>query len=159
MPGVTDVGTEDRQDGEEAAGEADFFGMSLDHLCVAGLNGYFERVNPSWTRTLGWSREELLALPSIELVHPDDREATLDDPGLHDRRRLRAVGVLLEVQAGHPRVGLRVRRDRDAQAGLQVDRLTRGWHEERAQGDLTHSNHDGEDSVAKRHMTIAGFAS
>ena len=57
--------------------ETDFFEMSLDHLCVAGFEGDFKRVNPSWTRTLGWSREELLARPSIEFVHPDDREATL----------------------------------------------------------------------------------
>lgn len=55
----------------------DFFEMSLDCLCVAGLDGYFKRVNPSWTRTLGWTEAELLAVRSVELVHPDDRERTL----------------------------------------------------------------------------------
>lgn len=55
----------------------DFFEMSLDNVCVAGLDGYFKRLNPSWTRTLGWSLEELLARPSVEFVHPDDREMTL----------------------------------------------------------------------------------
>ena len=54
-----------------------FFEMSLDHLCVAGLDGYFKRVNPSWTRTLGWTVAELLARPSVEFVHPDDRASTL----------------------------------------------------------------------------------
>ncbi len=63
--------------GDTTDGGADFFGMSLDHLCIARFDGYFAKVNPSWTRTLGWTREELLARPSIELVHPDDREATL----------------------------------------------------------------------------------
>jgi two-component system cell cycle sensor histidine kinase/response regulator CckA len=56
---------------------SDFFEMSLDHLCIVGFDGYFMRVNPSWTRTLGWTAEELLAMPSIDLVHPDDRAKTI----------------------------------------------------------------------------------
>lgn len=58
-------------------GDAEFFEMSLDHLCVAGFDGYWKRVNPSWTRTLGWSREELTSRPLIEFCHPDDREGVL----------------------------------------------------------------------------------
>ena len=54
----------------------DFFEMSLDNVCVAGLDGYFKRLNPSWTRTLGWTVEELMSRPSLEFVHPEDREAT-----------------------------------------------------------------------------------
>ena len=56
---------------------SDFFEMSLDHLCIVAFDGHFLRVNPAWTRTLGWSHEELLASPSIDLVHPDDRDHTL----------------------------------------------------------------------------------
>jgi PAS domain S-box-containing protein len=56
---------------------ADLFEMSLDLLCVAGFDGYLKQVNSSWSRTLGWSVEELTSRPSIELVHPDDRAATL----------------------------------------------------------------------------------
>ena len=56
---------------------ADFFAMSLDCLCVAGVDGYFKRVNASWTRTLGWTPEELLASPSIDFLHPEDRDVTL----------------------------------------------------------------------------------
>ncbi len=56
---------------------SDFFAMSLDHLCIVDFAGVFLRVNPSWTRTLGWTAEELLGMKSIELVHPDDREKTL----------------------------------------------------------------------------------
>ncbi|MDO9021108.1 MAG: ATP-binding protein [Deltaproteobacteria bacterium] len=62
---------------EAASGDVEFFEMSLDHLCVAGFDGYMKRLNPSWTRTLGWTAEELMARPSIEFVHPDDRAMTL----------------------------------------------------------------------------------
>ncbi len=64
------------------AGEAEvslehFFELSLDLLTVAGFDGYFKRVNPTWSTTLGWTRAELFAVPSVEFVHPEDRAATL----------------------------------------------------------------------------------
>ncbi|HEV2276545.1 MAG TPA: response regulator [Acidobacteriaceae bacterium] len=51
--------------------------LALDLICVAGLDGYFKRVNQAWTDVLGYSKEELLTQPWINLVHPDDREATI----------------------------------------------------------------------------------
>lgn len=54
-----------------------FFAMSLDLMCVAGFDGYFRRVNPSWTRVLGWSEAELLSRPVHDFMHPQDREITL----------------------------------------------------------------------------------
>ncbi len=54
-----------------------FFTLSLDLLSIAGLDGYFRQLNPSWERTLGYTNEELKSRPFLEFVHPDDREATL----------------------------------------------------------------------------------
>jgi PAS domain S-box-containing protein len=53
------------------------FEHSLDLLCVAGLDGYFRQVSPSWTHVLGWTEVELLSRPIADFMHPDDREMTL----------------------------------------------------------------------------------
>jgi PAS domain S-box-containing protein len=62
---------------QPAAGRERHFNQSLDLLCIAGLDGYFKEVNPSWTRVLGWTREELLARPVEDFMHPEDRARTL----------------------------------------------------------------------------------
>lgn len=53
------------------------FDLALDLLVVAGLDGYFKRVSPSWTRVMGWTEEELLSRPVADFMHPEDRERTL----------------------------------------------------------------------------------
>ncbi len=54
-----------------------FFELSIDMLAIAGFDGFFKQLNPSWERTLGWSDEELRTKPYLDFVHPDDRESTI----------------------------------------------------------------------------------
>ena len=58
-----------------------FFELSLDLLCCADFSGYFKRLNRAWEVTLGFSRAELMSRPSIQFVHPEDRERTRDQNG------------------------------------------------------------------------------
>ena len=59
------------------ASHENFFDLSVDMLCVAGYDGYFKRLNPAWTQTLGFTQAELTARPYMDFVHPDDRLATV----------------------------------------------------------------------------------
>jgi PAS domain S-box-containing protein len=57
--------------------------VSGDLLGVGNFEGYFPIVNPAWTKTLGWSEEEIRTLHVDELRHPDDAPI-----GIEGRRRL-----------------------------------------------------------------------
>lgn len=61
----------DRKHAEEERDR--LFTVSLDLLCVARVDGYFQRVNPAFTRVFGFSTNELLSRPIIDLLHPEDR--------------------------------------------------------------------------------------
>jgi diguanylate cyclase (GGDEF)-like protein/PAS domain S-box-containing protein len=58
-----------------------FFDLSRDMLCTANMDGYFVELNDAWTRSLGYSLDELRAIPFLERVHPDDRERTEAEAG------------------------------------------------------------------------------
>ncbi len=55
-----------------------FFELSSSLLCIITIKGYFQRVNPAWERTLGYTIDELYRKPIMDLVHPDDHAATLN---------------------------------------------------------------------------------
>ncbi|MES2891587.1 MAG: PAS domain S-box protein, partial [Bacteroidota bacterium] len=68
----------------------DIFELSLDLHCSTDGNGFFKIINPSWTRILGWTAEEIMTRHSTDLIHPDDRDSTL---GVK-RNLLQASGIV-----------------------------------------------------------------
>ena len=76
---------------QDAPGQ--FFSLSLDLLCIAGFDGYFKQLNPTWEKTLGFSNEELLSKPYLAFVHPEDRASTLAEA-----QKLSAGGVTIIFQ-------------------------------------------------------------
>lgn len=50
-----------------------FFKISPDMLGLLDLDGTVIRFNPAWTQMLGYEPEDLFEMPSLDLVHPNDR--------------------------------------------------------------------------------------
>ncbi len=54
------------------------FELVPDMICIAGFDGYIKQVNPAFSKTLGWTEEEILSRPWIDFVHPEDKQATIE---------------------------------------------------------------------------------
>src|SRR4029077_5148478 len=54
-----------------------FMELTVDLFCVAGFDGFFKNLNPSFEKTLGFTTNELMANPYLEFIHPDDRPVTI----------------------------------------------------------------------------------
>lgn len=77
-----------------------FLELSGDLFCVVGSDGYFTELSSRWEGLLGYSREELLEKPYLELVHPDDIEATR-----REGERLRSEGQTIHFVSRHAKKG------------------------------------------------------
>lgn len=56
---------------------APFFDLSLELLCIAGIDGRFRRINPAFETLLGYSSEELLSRPFFDFMFHEDREPAM----------------------------------------------------------------------------------
>ena len=54
-----------------------FFDLVPDMVCIASTDGYLKKVNGAWQAVIGFSEEELLAVPFLDFLHPDDKKNTL----------------------------------------------------------------------------------
>ncbi|MBT2144830.1 MULTISPECIES: diguanylate cyclase [unclassified Rhodanobacter] len=63
--------------------------LLLDAICVVDVQGRYVFVSAAFERIFGYTPEEVVGRPMIELVHPDDRERTLQAAN--------------EIMAGHPK--------------------------------------------------------
>ncbi|MDZ8118718.1 PAS domain-containing protein [Pontiella agarivorans] len=62
-----------------------FFEQSTNLHLIAGFDGIIQRINTGWEMVLGRTSEELEGSVFLDLVHPEDRDATL-----HEMERLAA---------------------------------------------------------------------
>ena len=74
---ATGIDTTEKQKLEEDLNR--FFSLSLDMLCVAGLDGYFKQINPAFEEILGYTKAELFAQSFLSFIHPDDVVPTLTE--------------------------------------------------------------------------------
>jgi PAS domain S-box-containing protein len=72
----TDI-TERKKQEESLIAADKFFNMSLDMMIIA--SDKFIKINPSVTKTLGYSEQELLSKPFLDFVYPEDVEKTLNE--------------------------------------------------------------------------------
>src|SRR3954454_7005350 len=73
----------------------EFFELSIDPLSIIGFDGAFKRVNGSFARLLGYTKQELFARSALDIVHPDGVAAARE--------------ALAQLAEGHDLVGYEVR--------------------------------------------------
>jgi PAS domain S-box-containing protein len=55
--------------------------LSTDLMLVARFDGTIVAVNPAWAGLLGWEQADLVETSFLDLIHPDDLEATRAEAG------------------------------------------------------------------------------
>ncbi|MCO5946505.1 sensor histidine kinase [Mucilaginibacter flavidus] len=66
----------ERRQKEELRNFEKLFTLSNDLVFVGGIDGFFKKINPAFTKLFGWSEEHILNTSSFEFYHPDDIEST-----------------------------------------------------------------------------------
>jgi len=72
-----------------------FFTNAQDIALICDVNGYFRRVNPASLKALGYTEDEVMSRPYLDLIHPDDIT--------------RIVEAIQVVQRGQPVSAVRLR--------------------------------------------------
>lgn len=56
-----------------------FFNLVPVMVCVAHIDGRFIKINAEWEKVLNFTEKEILEMSFLDLIHPDDREATMKE--------------------------------------------------------------------------------
>lgn len=64
----------DKKKNQELYQFEQLFRLSNDMICIAGLDGFFKKINPAFTRVLGFDEAYILETPILDFVHPEDLE-------------------------------------------------------------------------------------
>uniref|UniRef100_UPI0035C978C2 PAS domain-containing hybrid sensor histidine kinase/response regulator n=1 Tax=uncultured Sphingomonas sp. TaxID=158754 RepID=UPI0035C978C2 len=73
--------TLEAQVAERTADRDRMWRLSTDIMLVTRMDATITAVNPAWSHLLGWQDNELLGASFMEMVHPDDRAATIAEMG------------------------------------------------------------------------------
>src|SRR3990167_5898910 len=88
--------------------------LLLDAICVVDRSGHFVFVSAACERIFGYSAAEMIGTPMIDMVHPEDRERTLqaaseimagDSKPRFENRYIRKDGQVVQNLPLPPRAG------------------------------------------------------
>ncbi len=48
------------------------FNLSEDLISIAGVDGFFKKINPAFTTLLGWNEEDIKTVSFFDIIHADD---------------------------------------------------------------------------------------
>lgn len=56
-----------------------FFELSDNFMCMINAQGHFIKVNPAFSKKLGYTIDEIYTIPFVDFVHPQDQSLTIEN--------------------------------------------------------------------------------
>jgi len=122
--------------------EHPFFDLSLDLFSITGFDNYFIQLNKAWEDVLGYTIEELKAIPYHEFMHPDDYIKLLDlvESLGDDQKHIQLVNRYKKKSGGYIRLEWKATIDHEKQLSYAVARdITDQWNMEITLANLANS--------------------
>jgi PAS domain S-box-containing protein len=77
------------------------FDTSPDIICIAGVDGYFKKINPAAVELLGYPEKELLDHPYLKFIHPEDKNAfRIEWEKLHETKKISYFEIRVITNSG-----------------------------------------------------------